>query len=220
MNRSFYMTQNMDEFVPEVHFNRLMKFWWVIVITTLIGGISGYFFHRSHRPVYEASATFYVTIDYAKIPDLHLPVDQTQYNEDLALASTEWVLRSNEVKQAVIDTATVQNIQVDANILDLNSTIERKHAFWALSFRDPDPLTAQTVVNIWAEKGYRAMLALQGSGKIVDFVIFKPPITASLPQSPVIYDRNRLILAGSLIGLIVSIIALEIIIQFPRKSSD
>ena len=210
----------MNDFVPITHFSRLMKIWWMVVIAMLIGGIGGYIFHHLHQPVYEATATFYVSIDYAKIPDLHLPEDQTIYNEDLALLSTEWVLRTDEVKQAVVKMAAAQNIRVNTNTLDLNSTIERKHAFWELRFRDPDPLTAQTVVNIWAAKGYQSMLALQGSGKIVDFVIFKPPITASLPQKPVIYDRNRLILAGSLIGFIVGIITTEIIIRIPRKSSD
>jgi uncharacterized protein involved in exopolysaccharide biosynthesis len=91
------------------------------------------------------------------------------------------------------------------DLLD-NSTVERKHDVWELRYRSPDPATAQAIVNDWAQSGYQEMLSWQASAKAPDYVVFQPPSQALLPEQPVLYGLNRLVLAGALIGFIIGII--------------
>ena len=99
----------------------------------------------------------------------------------------------------------------------ITSTIERKHDIWELRYRSQDPATAQAIVNAWAQTGYQAMLSWQASGKAPDYVIFQPPTQATLPQQPVLYGLNNLVLAGALIGFICGIIISILLSHAARK---
>lgn len=210
-----------DEFVLLDHFNQVAKLWWVVALALFAGGLGGFLFHQIQKPIYEATATFYVTIDNNKMPDLRsLPKDQYQYNEDLALSSTQAMLLSPEVVQAVLDESTRLNNPTDwETLLIHDSQIERRHAFWLLHYRNSDPLKAQAIANFWAQKGYEAMIAQQKAGAIVPFVLFSPPSPAGLPKRPVLYDRNKVILAGAMIGLIPGILLADILAGKKRRAN-
>jgi hypothetical protein len=60
------------------------------------------------------------------------------------------------------------------------------------------------------------MLSWQASGKAPDYVVFQPPTQALLPQQPVLYGRNNLVLAGALIGFIAGIIISILISRLPE----
>ena len=100
-----------------------------------------------------------------------------------------------------------------------NYTIERKHDIWELRYRNQDPATAQAIVNAWAQSGYQAMLSWQASGKAPDYVIFQAPTLALLPQQPVLYGRNNLVLAGALIGFISGVV-ISILLSHSAKKPD
>lgn len=197
-----------DEFIPLENFKRIVKYWWVVAIAILLGGVVGFVFHQLQPPVYEAKATYYASIDSTKMPEL--TVEQYQYDEDISLGMTKGALLSPQAIQATIQQAKANNIQVDQYTLEVNSTIEREHTLWELRYRSPDPALAQTLANVWVEQGYQVMQAWQQNGTIPNYVIITPPTPASLPLTPAIYNRNRLILAGSLIGFIAGIILVEL----------
>ncbi|RPI27979.1 MAG: hypothetical protein EHM70_17220 [Chloroflexota bacterium] len=211
----------MSEFILLEQFNRIIKAWWLIVVAAILGGAAGYVFHRSHPPVYEATATFFVSIDASQTQEL--PKDLYQYDEDIALAVTQAVILSPSVLENVTLAAHEQGIQVDPNGLFNNSAVERKHAFWELRYRDPDPSRAQTIANLWAEIAYQQMVAWKESGQIVNYVIFNPPIPAVTPEQPVLYGRNQLMLAGCLSGLVAGILLAEVWVRvgmhFSSKAS-
>jgi uncharacterized protein involved in exopolysaccharide biosynthesis len=204
----------MDEFIAIEALHRFYRSWWLLAISAVIGGLGGYVFHLSNPPIYEAVATFFVSIDFSKLGELPL----TQYDEDIALAATEWILFSPEVTNQVIDEAQNKNIILDLDALNQGGSIERRHAFWELRFRNPNPSLAQEVVNLWAETGYQAMVLWQEEGRIVDFVTFQPPTLAGLPNNPSILGRFQVVLAGSLIGLIVGLLFVEV--KIVRQNSD
>jgi hypothetical protein len=62
------------------------------------------------------------------------------------------------------------------------------------------------------------MLSWQASGKAPTYVIFQSPSQALIPQQPVLYGRNNLILAGTLIGFIAGIITSTLLSRAPKKS--
>jgi uncharacterized protein involved in exopolysaccharide biosynthesis len=209
-----------NEFSPHDNFNRVMDLWWVVALATVLGGVFGFIYYSIHPPIYEATVTFFVTIDLDHFPFQGVREDLIQYNEDMALGTTEGALRSPEVRDELITQAQTLGIPLTAYDLLQNSTIERKHDIWELRYRSEEPLVAQTVVNTWAKIGYQAMLNWQATGKAPSFVIFQPPIESPTPQEPVFYKRNNLVLAGSLIGFTVGIVLSTIISRSSKKSSS
>jgi hypothetical protein len=135
----------------------------------------------------------------------------------MAVNTTEGALISTEVRDNVITQVETFGISLNAYNLLKNSTIERKHDIWELRYRSENPADAQTVVNTWAKIGYQAMLSWQETGKAPDFVVFQPPTEAPVPQEPVLYGRNNLMLAGAMIGFIIGILISTMIGRTPKK---
>jgi len=73
------MTSEID---PGEVLNRLLRSWWVIVLCMLLLGAAGYLFHTLRPPVYEATATFNVWLDFN---DLTTDREFTEYDEDLSI---------------------------------------------------------------------------------------------------------------------------------------
>ncbi len=205
-----------NEFAPYEYFDRVISLWWLVALATILGGTFGYLFSKLNPPLYEATSTYIVTIDLSRFPLQGVKDEFLQYNEDLALNSTEDVLLSAEVRDKLI--AQMQNLGILLTPLELqkNSTIERKQEVWELRYRNPDSLVAQEVVSSWAKIGYQTMLSWQETGKIPDYVIFQPPAPGLLSQEPVVHDRNKVVLAGALIGFIVGIIVTSLISRSPN----
>lgn len=197
---------NPDEFSPYSYLNRALKLWWIVFIAAILGGALGFLFFQLHAPIYEATATFFVTIDLPNFPIQGTDGDLIQYNEDMAVNTTEGALLSNPVLKELISQAKSSGISLTFQEIKDNYTIERKQDVWELRFRSPLPTEAQAIVNSWAQIGYQEMLAWQDSGLAPRYVIFQPPSPALLPIEPVLYGRNNLILAGALIGFILGVI--------------
>jgi hypothetical protein len=201
----------MQEFALIEHFYRFLRLWWVLLAAAMLGGLVGYFFSRNHPPIYEAIATYSVNIDMDKVPQKPLEL----HDEDLALSTTQAVLMSPEVMAAVLAEAAKLGYPMDITQLIANSSIERQHAFWVLRFRSADPAFAQTMVNFWATTGYQTMMDWQAAGKSPAYVIYSPPTLSGEPIKPVYFTTNRLVLAGSLIGWLISLLIIELIAGRP-----
>lgn len=202
------MPRQMDEFLPVQHFYRISRLWWLVVVATLIGTACAYIFHRFNPPEYEATATLQVSIDLVQLPFLaDISGNKLQYNEDLALSTTELAFRSPETYQAVVTRCEAQGLPIpDVHMLYANHSLERRHANWQLHYRHTDPQVAKEVVNIWTELAYETMITWQATGEIPEYLLVKAPILADLPEEPFLYDLYRLLLAGGLIGLMIGIL--------------
>ena len=203
----------MKEFKPLDSFSYAINYWWLILVASLVGGFVGIVFSKSHPQEYRASAKFYVTIDKNIFDTLDLPIDQYQYNEDLALGSTGYTLQKNSVVQIVSENLAQMGLDLTPLALISNHRIERKQAIWELQYFDTDPDIAVQVVNTWAKIAYKVMLEDQNAGQIVDYIIFSPPNLAVKTDGAILYNRNSLILAGSLIGFVIIILIIEIMSQ-------
>jgi len=204
------------EFSPHEYFSRILSFWWVVLIATILGGAFGFLFFKQHPPLYEATATYFVTLDLNNFPTFGTREDLIQYNEDMALNTTEGALLSNEVLNNVVNQAKSEGIDLTVRALLDNYTIERKQDIWELRYRNPEPAKAQVITNIWAQQGYKEMLSWQKAGKAPEYVIFQPPSQVLTPQHPVVYGRNNLVLAGALIGFVIGIIT-SVLISRSKK---
>jgi hypothetical protein len=199
----------MDEYIPLARFKRLIQFWWLLVLSALLGGAVGSMAFLAKPPLYEATATFFASIDSTQTTHLTDPT-RYQYDEDIALAVVERALLDPGVTEVTRQRAQEFNLSLPREELIHNMTIERRHAFWEARYRNLDPAAAQLGANLWAEAAYEQLLAWRETGQLVNYVVLAPPIPAELPQTPFLFNRNRLIFAGSLIGLVIGLILLEI----------
>jgi receptor protein-tyrosine kinase len=191
----------MNELDPIQIINKTLSLWWVIAISMLLGGLLGFGFSFWHTPIYEATARFYVTVDISKYGDRNI----TERDEDLALAGIQDTLWSNEVLQAIAQESQSQKLPVNMATLIHDATTERGNAYWYLRYRSSDPAVARNFVNIWAQQGYAALMTRMADHQLVDYVKFSPPSLASLPTAPVEYGRNKIMIAGAVLGLISGI---------------
>jgi len=207
-----------DEFSPREYFSRIMRLWWVVLLATVLGGTLGFIFFHLHQPIYEATATYFVTLDLNRFPLKSTKEDLIQYNEDMALNTTEGALLStNVLNNLIAEEKKVGKTLTQDDILQ-NYTIERKHDVWELRYRSSDPSEAMEIVNTWANLGYQEMITWQATGKAPAYVIFQPPRPALQPKQPVLYGRNKLIIAGALIGFIIGIIISALLGRIPEKT--
>ncbi len=194
------------EFSPHEYFNRIFNYWWIVLLATIVGSVFGFAFYQLHAPMYEATATYFVTLDLTRFPIQAGREDTIQYNEDMALNTTGGALLSTNTLDDVVLKAQGSGIKLTAQDLLNNYTIERKQDLWELRYRNQDPRTAQQVTNMWAESGYQEMLRWQQTGLTPTYVILQSPTLALLPQRPVVYGRNNVLLAGAMIGFIAGIV--------------
>jgi hypothetical protein len=207
-----------NEYSPYEHFSKLIGFWWLVALATFLGGVCGFIFYQLQPPEYEATATYIVTIDLNRFPFQGVREDLVQYNEDMAVNSTQNALLSRDVQTQLIAELKQKGISMTQNELLKNYTIERKQDVWELRFRSEEPNIAQDIVDTWANFGYEAMLSWQKSGKAPVYVTFNPPTLSVAPVEPVVYDRNKTILAGAMIGFIVGVITASLLDRSPKKS--
>lgn len=191
-----------NEINPGDQVGRLLRSWWVIALSMVVFGAAGYLFHMLRAPLYEATVTYNVWLDFN-----YLKTDRefTEYDEDLNINA----VGNSYLAPAVIDQVTNEALKQgwikNANEILLNYRIERKHSGWELRYQDTNPQIAMDVVNYWAKAGYQYLAGLEKSETIPTYARFSEPTLAVLPASPIRFGRNNLILAGALFGLVIGV---------------
>lgn len=203
-----------NEFVPAVYFNRLYRWWWLVFVLAVAGGVVGLVVHRFKPPQYETEAVFLASIDFNKIDFMHppegtpAPYHFTDADEDLSLAMVEASLRW--VMPQVVTFANQQGLALDEASLKEHAIIERHHAFWYLRFRGDDPAIVQAVTNFWAEAGFTNLKDWQLTGKVPVYIFFDLIQKADLPKAPTFFHTNTFVLAGAVIGLVAGMLLVNL----------
>lgn len=141
----------MDELSPLGVFEQALARWWMVALITICGGGIGWAFHWQNPPLYEARAVFSVSIDFVQTGNLD------QYEVDHAINMAGDLIGSTSVLDQVASQARAQGIQVDAQSLLANGTVERQEQNYMLRYRNTDPQKAAIVANLWAEEGLREL---------------------------------------------------------------
>ena len=205
-------------------YQHLLGKWWVIVIAAFVGGLLAFGLSFLRPEKYQAEAVFNASIDFTEVNFKNLqdeegnPVTFTQYDEDLALQVVQRMLLAT--KKEAFQYAQSLDPALDIRTFDKNYQIRRYHALWYLRYRHQDPQTAQSIVNFWAERGWDALQEAQQDGRAEEFVILDLVSLAELPQAPIYYNRNNLILAGTMVGFLMGMILVDFSQRYGKKLQE
>lgn len=245
-----------DSYVPLTALYAVIRYWWVLFLLILAGGLAGFLFHSLRPPVYEAVARFPASIDFVSAGPL------TEREEDIALNAVGDLLYSKITLDKVAEKAAASGIQISALELKQSSVLERRINVWVLRVRGTDPQKAEQLARIWSEQGYadlqegyknalkaaqilRTMRSLEScleqsvasessgaqcsparfaeiqadlrdageayakakmaSWSLSPTLVLGPLDPAVLSPRPVIFERNSLVLAGCMLGLLAGI---------------
>lgn len=202
------------EFIPLDVFKRVMRLWWLVSLTGVLGGLFGFAFHRLFPPLYDSQVIYHASLDFTQASQFIKPNDLTlsQYDEDLALEAVRAALI--EVRPVVLENIN-KSTRMSWDDFSQNGSIERNHAFWIVHFRNREAKVAQQVLALWTDEATKAMHLYQQDGRMKSYVFFELISQASLPASPVYYRTNQVVLAGGLIGLIAGILLSNL--PLPKK---
>lgn len=132
--------------------NRIQKLyhrWLWLAAAMIIGGLTGWGVHSLLPPVYEARASFVVSVDFSMSGNL------SPYNLDQAVGAIQPIFLSRELLEQVVQQAYSHQMELDVNEFYRKIRIERMGETWNLLVRDPDPNRAALLLKIWMEKGYQ-----------------------------------------------------------------
>jgi hypothetical protein len=125
--------------------------WYVLTALMIIGGLVGFLLAGTFQPLYEASATFSVTIDYTRTGAL------SDIQEDQAMRGVGSVIFSDSVIQSVFAELDNINGPIPPQKFYERASLDRTDFRWTLRFRDEDPRAARQTVGIWADHAERVI---------------------------------------------------------------
>lgn len=144
----------MTEFSPSEILERTLHFWWILVVLAVMGGGAGWIFSKLNPPVYEATATFDVSLDEQQLvkdglitPD-KLPLDFSSQNDYLS-PLVDMFSAPNLQTRFIMD---IQSQGINIKTKDFTSAVynlDRRGFTWFITVRSTNPATATKLANIW-----------------------------------------------------------------------
>jgi hypothetical protein len=133
-----------SEFIPHNSLMRIFSRWWILLAMSVLGGTIGWAFHFFYPPVYEATSTLTVTMEFTQ-------VELSQYEQDYAFNIVDAIINSSEVTDRIVTNAQLIGISISQTRLAKQMFLERRQSVWELHIRDQDPHVSAELANIWAQ---------------------------------------------------------------------
>lgn len=136
---------------PYKSFERFLHYWWWLFICILTGGLLGLIGHVLKEPVYQASTSLSISIDYTRTGFM------TDIEEDQIFGVVGDVIGSDAVLQLVVEQATQTGQPLTLTELKDTSFQERKAYEWVMHVRDRDAEVSANLANWWAQAAYQGL---------------------------------------------------------------
>lgn len=132
------------DFSPRKKILILVKYWWVITILAIAGGIFAFFVSKFRQPIYDAKATISAGIDYSQTGQM------SEADQDRAYQAVGSIIVSDEVREKVIQEAGNSGILIDHEDFSNLFFLERYNSNFNLRVESYSPENAAILANIWA----------------------------------------------------------------------
>ena len=139
------------DFSPYDFLARTLRYWKLVVMVMIVGGLAAYLVHLSLPPLYESQAAISFAFNVNRFGHL------TTAEEDQAMGAAGEIMASTSVIQFTADQTRLHGYTLAASPLNNSVFIERKSYRWVVRVRDPDPQAAAFIANTWAQRAYHEL---------------------------------------------------------------
>lgn len=145
----------MDDIIPSEIMKRVNRWWWLLILVAIAGGVVGVLAVKLLKPVYESQASITTSIDFAYAGRL------SEDQEDYLILTVGDVIDSTAVFDEVKKKAELEGISVTDETIKERFTKARQGYRWELTVRASSPETAQSLTQIWVEAAGEALTQFQ-----------------------------------------------------------
>jgi hypothetical protein len=139
------------DFSPYDFMARTLRYWKLVILIMIVGGLAAYLVHLTLPPLYEAQTSISFAFNVNRFGHL------TAAEEDQAMGAASAIMSSSTVIQYTADQARQQGYTLGANPLNQSVFIERKSYLWVVRVRDPNPQAAAFIANTWIQRSYQEL---------------------------------------------------------------
>lgn len=141
---------------PSDSLDHLLRYWWIIALCMILGGLAGWLISRLQPPVYDARAVLFLDVD----PEIQAELNS--FEQDQIILGSASIALSSRVLEQVAFQAGEQGIPIDVTTLNESLTLERRLTNWTLSIRHRDPESAAALANLWIEETFKVLQEAHG----------------------------------------------------------
>lgn len=144
-----------NDLAPERILKNAIRYWWLLVLIMILGGVVGFLINTLRPPVFESKAEISTVIDFSLLSKLE------DWEEDQIFESVGDVIRSTSVMEKVIDGAKNSGIQLSEPEYHANFETDRQDTRWVLRVRSSDPEKAQVLDSLWSKAAIEELAQLR-----------------------------------------------------------
>lgn len=143
-----------EDIAPREPLERALRYWWVIALAMIAGGLIGWSISRLSPPVYEARAGYRVTLDEdSLLAELHKTDPGAELTYDMKapyLTPVALVFYTPEVRSAVEEKARSEGLDFPKDGFRTGQLYLDQHGTqWTIVVRHEDSDTAAKLANLW-----------------------------------------------------------------------
>lgn len=143
-----------EDISPRDSLEHVLRYWWVIALAMILGGLLGWVISRFSPPVYEARAEYRVTLDDdTLLAELHETKPEAELTYDIRapyLAPVALAFYSPAVRSAVEGQARSQGLDFPVDgFINGQLILDQRRSDWTVIVRHEDGETAAKLANLW-----------------------------------------------------------------------
>jgi uncharacterized protein involved in exopolysaccharide biosynthesis len=143
-----------EDISPRDSLEHALRYWWVIAMTMIIGGIVGWSIARFSAPVYEARAGYRVTLDedavLAEAQKTNPSAELTYELKAPYLTPVALMFYDPEVRSAVEELAQEEELDFpEDGFRSGQLNLDQRRSDWSIIVRHRDSETAAKIANLW-----------------------------------------------------------------------
>ncbi len=173
--------EQLHDFYPHNLMRHMMRWWWVVMIFAITGGLTGFLISHVQKPVYESNSVITTTIDYAYAGRLN------DYMVDHLITAIGDVIDSSQVIDKVLEEADSAGIDLDEEVIKDGLTKSRQGYRWVLSSRYQDPKLAVQINQLWMSTAVDALEELRlSSFQALDNLTYQHAVESCFSQAVIL----------------------------------
>jgi hypothetical protein len=185
-----------DEFVPLDLADRTLRYWKLVILMILVGGLTAWLLFQSQPPLFESQATIGFSFNVVRTGKM------SESEEDHAMGAAGLLMISPPVPEQVQAAAQQAGIYLDPAPYNKSVFIERRSYRWVVRVRHTDAQAASFLANTWIQAAHAQLIEASGHAERAETLrLFQDDLLACLERSAANDPASAICPITSLAGL-------------------